>query len=69
MDGCNISVLLAWIPRLLDATPEQRARWKPAGTGYGIYWPDLDEDLGTEGLLRGSTAASTASGRAIANES
>jgi hypothetical protein len=43
-------------PRLLDATPAQRARWEPAGAGYGIHWPDLDEDLSTEGLLRGAPA-------------
>ena len=54
MDGRSISVPLAWFPRLLDATPEQRARWEPAGAGYGIHWPDLDEDLSTEGILRGA---------------
>jgi hypothetical protein len=54
MDGRSISVPLAWFPRLLDATPDQRARWEPAGAGYGIHWPDLDEDLSTEGLLRGA---------------
>jgi hypothetical protein len=57
MDGRTISVPLAWYPRLLGATPEQRARWEKAGGGYGIYWPDLDEDLSTEGLLRGAPAA------------
>ena len=57
MDGRTISVPLAWFPRLLDATPAQRARWEPAGAGYGIHWPDLDEDLSTEGLLRGAPAA------------
>ena len=57
MDGRTISVPLAWFPRLLDATPVQRACWKPAGAGYGIHWPDLDEDLSTEGLLRGAPAA------------
>ena len=56
MDGRTISVPLAWFPRLLDATPAQRARWEPAGAGYGIHWPDLDEDLSTEGLLRGAPA-------------
>jgi hypothetical protein len=61
MDGRTISVPLAWLPRLLDATPEQRARWELAGAGYGIHWPDLDEDLGTEGLLRGAPAPSMAS--------
>lgn len=64
MDGRSISVPLAWFPRLLDATPEQRAHWEPAGAGYGIHWPDLDEDLSTEGLLRGAPAAAAASPRA-----
>ncbi len=42
--------------RLLNATPAQRRNWKIAGGGYGIHWPDLDEDLSTEGLLRGAPA-------------
>ncbi len=56
MDGRTISVPLAWYPKLLHATEEQRRNWKIAGAGYGIHWPDLDEDLGTEGLLRGAPA-------------
>jgi hypothetical protein len=56
MDGRTIAVPLAWYPRLFNATPEQRARWEPAGGGYGIHWPDVDEDLSTEGLLRGAPA-------------
>jgi len=56
MDGRTISVPLAWFPRLLHATAEQRSHWKIAGGGYGIHWPDLDEDLSTEGLLRGAPA-------------
>ena len=55
-DGRVISVPLAWYPRLLHATPEQRAVWEVSGAGYGIHWPDIDEDLSTEGLLRGSPA-------------
>ena len=55
-DGRTITVPLAWYPRLLHATPEQLNNWKVAGGGYGIHWPDLDEDLSTEGLLRGSPA-------------
>jgi hypothetical protein len=39
-------------PKLFHATPEQLKHWKIAGGGYGIHWPDLDEDLSTEGLLR-----------------
>lgn len=56
MDGRSISVPLAWYPRLHCATSEQRSNWKIAGGGYGIYWPDIDEDLSTEGLLRGAPA-------------
>ncbi len=56
MDGRTIAVPLAWYPRLFDATPEQRDRWELAGGGYGIHWPDVDEDLSVEGLLRGAPA-------------
>ncbi len=56
MDGRTISVPLAWYPRLANATPEQRANWELAGAGYGIHWPDVDEDLSTEGLLLGIPA-------------
>ena len=56
VDGRTITVPLAWYPRLLHATPEQRANWRIAGGGYGIYWRDVDEDLSTEGLLRGARA-------------
>ena len=48
---------MAWYPRLLDASPEQRQHWEISGAGYGIHWPGLDEDLSTEGLLRGAPAA------------
>ena len=56
VDGRTISVPLVWYPRLLAATSEQRANWKIAGAGFGIHWPDVDEDLSTEGLLRGAPA-------------
>jgi hypothetical protein len=55
-DGRMISVPLVWYPRLLNATPAQRENWKIAGGGYGIHWPDIDENLSTEGLLRGARA-------------
>jgi len=55
-DGRTITVPLTWYPTLLEATPKQRLNWKIAGGGYGIHWPDLDEDLSTEGLLRGAPA-------------
>ena len=56
LDGRTISVPLAWYPRLLEATPQQRSNWQVAGAGYGIHWPDIDEDLSVEGLLRGAPA-------------
>ena len=56
IDGRTITVPLAWYPRLLHATAEQRANWRISGGGYGIHWPDIDEDLSTEGQLRGTPA-------------
>ncbi len=56
MDGRTISAPLAWYPRLLHATNAQRKNWKISGGGYGIRWDDIDEDLSTEGLLRGTPA-------------
>ena len=58
-DGRVITMPLVWYPRLLDATATQRNNWKVAGDGYGIHWPDIDEDLSTEGLLRGAPAPRT----------
>jgi hypothetical protein len=56
-DGRTISAPLVWYPRLLNATKKQRAKWQTCAAGYGIHWPDLDEDLSTEGLLRGAPAS------------
>jgi len=56
MDGRTISVPLAWYPRLAQADPAERNIWEIAGGGYGIHWPGIDEDLSTEGLLRGAPA-------------
>ena len=55
-DGRTITVPLAWYPRLLHATSEQRTNWRIAGAGYGIHWPDIDEDLTARGLLQGAPA-------------
>lgn len=54
MDGRTISVPLTWYPKLLKAHPQDRSHWELCGGGYGIHWPTIDEDLSTEGLLRGS---------------
>ena len=53
MDGRTIIVPLVWYPRLLNASKKQRKNWKSCGAGFGIHWPDVDEDLSIEGLLRG----------------
>jgi hypothetical protein len=55
-DGRIVSVPLAWYPRLLNAAPEQRNHWQIAGAGFGIHWPEIDEDLSIQGLLAGSPA-------------
>ena len=56
MDGRTISAPLAWYPRLLQATKRQRKNWRTSAAGYGVHWPDVDDDLSTEGLLRGAPA-------------
>jgi len=55
-DGRKLSVPLVWFPRLLAATPTQRADWRLVGGGEGIHWGSLDEDLSVRGLLRGERA-------------
>jgi hypothetical protein len=56
MDGRVITVPLVRYPRLLEATDAERNNWQISGGGSGIHWPDIDEDLSTEGLLRGAPA-------------
>ncbi len=55
-DGRVISVPLAWSWRLSDATPAQRAQWELIGDGYGVHWPDVDEDISADGMLNGIPA-------------
>jgi hypothetical protein len=55
-DGRRISVPLAWFPRLVAGTTQQRARFELLGDGQGIHWPELDEDLSVAGLLKGVRA-------------
>ena|SRR5712692_1630416 len=50
-DGRRIEVPLAWFPRLVGATDEQRRNWRLIGRGVGIHWPDIDEDVSVENLL------------------
>ena len=53
MDARQIGVPLAYFPRLLKATPEQRNRYEMSGGGTGLHWDDLDEDISVPGLLAG----------------
>ena len=63
MHGRIISVPLIGYPRLLNASVQQLADWSVCGGGYGIHWEELDEDLSTEGLLRGASAPRSESKR------
>jgi hypothetical protein len=59
-DGRTISVPIVWYPRLAYGTPAERANFEIVGAGHGIHWPDLDEDLGVEGLVMGKRSAESA---------
>ena len=56
-DGRTISVPIGWYPRLTHATSAERTNVQISGAGYGFHWPDLDEDIGVEGLLLGKHSA------------
>lgn len=52
-DGRVVSVPLAWYPRLLHGTPDERSQWRLIGKGEGVHWPDLDEDISVGSILVG----------------
>lgn len=56
LDGRTVSVPLAWYPRLLHGAPKERQNWEIIGAGFGIHWPDLDEDINVHGMLAGAAA-------------
>jgi hypothetical protein len=60
-DGRRISVPLAWYPRLLHATPEERNHWRLIGGGEGVHWPDLDEDVSAANLVLGQPSGESQS--------
>jgi hypothetical protein len=60
-DGRTISVPIGWFPRLAYGSPEERANFQISGAGRGIHWPDLDEDIGVEGLLLGKKSTESPS--------
>jgi hypothetical protein len=51
-DGRELAIPIEWSPRLRNATPEQRSNWRFIGTGQGIHWPEIDEDISIASLLR-----------------
>ena len=52
-DGRTVGVPLAWFPRLLHATPEQREQYRIGYGGDGLHWEEIDEDISVVGLLAG----------------
>lgn len=52
-DGRTLGVPLAYFPRLLNASPQQRSQYVISGAGTGIHWDKLDEDISVEHLLLG----------------
>ena len=60
-DGRTIAVPIGWYPRLAHATDDERTNVEISGGGFGLHWPDLDEDIGVEGLLTGKKSTESAS--------
>lgn len=56
-DGRTVSVPIGWYPRLAHGTDAERSNFNISGEGYGVHWPDLDEDIGIEGLLLGKRSS------------
>jgi len=59
-DGRSIAVPIGWYPRLAYATDSERANYQISGAGYGIHWPEVDEDIGIEGLILGKKSTESA---------
>jgi len=60
-DGRTISVPVAWYPRLSHGTIKERNHWRLIGNGFGMHWPDLDEDISVENLLAGQRSGESQS--------
>jgi hypothetical protein len=59
-DGRTTAAPIGWYPRLAHGTPAERAHVQISGAGYGMHWPELDEDTGIEGLLIGKQSEESA---------
>ena len=53
-DGRSLSVPISWYPRLQHGTKAERNNWTLVGSGLGIHWPDLDEDISVEAVVAGN---------------
>ena len=60
-DGRTVSVPLAWYPRLLHGSAAERQNWRLIGSGEGLHWPDLDEDISVENMLLGKPSGESRS--------
>jgi hypothetical protein len=60
-DGRSITVPLSWYPRLSHGKPAERNNWRLIGTGEGIHWPDLDEDISVENIVFGQPSGESQS--------
>ncbi|MBI3282079.1 MAG: DUF2442 domain-containing protein [Acidobacteria bacterium] len=58
-DGRTVTVPLGWFPRLVHGTHAERTNWRLIGSGVGIHWPDLDEDIRVGSLLAGRRSGET----------
>src|SRR5437660_6380544 len=56
-DGRTIATPVAWFPRLVHASLDERSRWRLIAGGRGIHWPSLDEDISVAGLLAGQPSS------------
>jgi hypothetical protein len=55
-DGRTIAVPLAWYPRLLQGSIEERNSWRLIGGGEGIHWDQLDEDISVKNIILGQAS-------------
>lgn len=67
-DGRTVSVPLAWSWRLSEATPKQRKNFELIGSGEGVHWPDIDEDVSARGMLQGIPAHPPLQSTGVASE-
>jgi Protein of unknown function (DUF2442) len=60
VDGRSVSVPLVWYPRLLRASMKERQQFRLIGSGEGIHWELLDEDISVEGIVAGRRSMESA---------